>query len=150
MKIKNYLRFVKENITEQDLNQDDEKDNDELDFSEESPSDKKKSKFDISNYDELKNEIQEMINKSLKESTRSNEKDFIKEYLRDNDGAQIQGLINDSDVYEFYLKYRNDIDDILSNTGFFNKSPSSTEVFSLYDYIIEGTKEAVKKIIENI
>ena len=148
MKIKNYLQFIKEDITEQNINQEDDK---KLDFSEEKPTNKsKKSNFDISSYEELKDEIQEMIKKSLKESTRSNEKDFIKEYLRDNDGAQIEGLINDSDVYEFYLKYRNDIDDILSNIGFFDKSSSSLEVFSLYDYIIEGTKEAVKKIIENI
>ena len=143
--IKKYLQFIKEDIDE----------NDEIDFSSESPEEsnipvEKKDEFNISDYEDLKSDLEEMIQRSLKESTRSNQKDFIKEYLKGNDGAQIEGLINDSDIYEFYLKYRNDIDDILTLEKFFEKSPSSHEVYSLYDYIIEGTETPVKKIIQNI
>ena len=37
-----------------------------------------------------------------------------------------------------------DIDDILDKNNFYEKAPNSLAVHSLYDYIIVGTKEAVK------
>ena len=57
---------------------------------------------------------------------------------------QINGLINDSDIWDFYIKYKDNIDELLNKDGFYEKSPEELNIFSLYDYIIEGTKEAVK------
>ena len=57
-------------------------------------------------------------------------------------------FINDSDIYEFYLKYRNNVDEVLSDSDFFEEKPSDLESFSLYDYLIVGTKKAVKSFIE--
>jgi len=103
-----------------------------------------------SQYDDLKSDIKEMIEKSLKTSDDKTMEDFISAYVRDPDTTQIQGLINDSDVYEFYLKYRNDIDQMLSDKDFYEKSPSEMDSFSLYDYVIVGTKAAVKEILTSL
>jgi hypothetical protein len=88
-----------------------------------------------------------MIEKSLKTSDEKTLEDFIDAYLRDSEKTQIEGLINDSDIYEFYLKYRNNIDEILSQINFYGEKPSDMDSFSLYDYIIVGTKKAIKEIL---
>jgi len=33
-------------------------------------------------------------------------KQFVESLLKNPDDAKIEGLINDSDIYDFYLKYR--------------------------------------------
>jgi hypothetical protein len=73
--------------------------------------------------------------------------DFIEEYNRSPEDTVIEGLINDSDIYDFYLMWRNDIDDVLSAINFFDEIPSEEKVYSLYDYIIVGTKRAVREVI---
>jgi hypothetical protein len=125
MKLKYYNQFIREQVEEGEVK-------------------------DPSAYDDLKNDVKEMIEKSLKTSDKKTSKDFISAYLRDPDKTQIEGLINDSDIYEFYLKYRNNIDQILSETNFYDEKPSDMDSFSLYDYIIVGTKKALKNILEII
>jgi hypothetical protein len=102
---------------------------------------------DASVYTDLQNDLKEMIEKSLKTSDEKTAEDFISAYLRDPEKTQIEGLINDSDVYEFYLKYRNNIDEILSEVNFYEEKPSDVDSFSLYDYIIVGTKRAIKEVM---
>jgi len=103
-----------------------------------------------SGYDDLKNDLKELIEKSLKTSDEKTSEDFISAYLRDPEKNQIEGLINDSDLYEFYLKYRNNIDQLLSEIDFYNEKPSDLDSFSLYDYLIVGTKMAVKEVLKMI
>jgi hypothetical protein len=103
---------------------------------------------DKPSYEEVKKDLTEMIEKSLKTSDQKTKEDFISAYLRDPEKTQIEGLINDSDIYEFYLKYRNNVDEVLSDSDFFEEKPSDLESFSLYDYLIVGTKKAVKSFIE--
>jgi hypothetical protein len=98
-------------------------------------------------YDGIKKVLMEMIEKSLNTSDKKTLQDFIESLKRNPESSQIQGLINDSDVYEFYLKYRNEIDQILSEKEFYDKKPSELESFSLYDYLIVGTKEAIRHLI---
>jgi hypothetical protein len=43
-----------------------------------------------------------------------------------------------------------EIDDILAKANFFEKSPKDLNTFSLYNYIIIGTKNAVKIAIDGI
>ena len=105
---------------------------------------------DKPSYEEVKKDLGEMIEKSLKTSDQKTQEDFISAYLRDPEKTQIEGLINDSDIYEFYLKYRNSVDEVLSDSDFFEEKPSDLESFSLYDYLIVGTKKAVKSFIEMI
>jgi hypothetical protein len=102
---------------------------------------------DTSMYTDLQDDLKEMIEKSLKTSDEKTLEDFIDAYLRDSEKTQIEGLINDSDIYEFYLKYRNNIDEILSQINFYGEKPSDMDSFSLYDYIIVGTKKAIKEVL---
>jgi hypothetical protein len=99
---------------------------------------------------DLKNDISEMIKKSLNTEDEETFNKFLKSFIRNPEESQIQGLINDSDVYEFYLKYRNDIDELLSKVNFYDEVPSEMSTFSLYDYIIKGTKRAVSEIISDL
>ena len=98
-------------------------------------------------YKDVVSELKEMIEKSLKTSDSNTQEDFIKAYLRDPEKNQIEGLINDSDVYEFYLKYRNEIDQKLSEIKFYEDKPSEMDSFSLYDYLVKGTKKAIKEFL---
>lgn len=103
-----------------------------------------------STYDEVKSDLKDLIEKSLKTSDKKTIGDFIDAYERNPEDTQIEGLINDSDVYEFYLKYRNNIDQKLSDSKFYEEKPSDIECFSLYDYIVKGTKRALKEFISEI
>lgn len=99
---------------------------------------------------EIKEVLIELIEKSLNTSDIKTFEDFIEAFIKNPEETQIEGLINDSDIYEFYLKYRNDIDEILSEVNFYDKKPSEINVFGVYDYIIRSTKEAVSEIVKMI
>ena len=99
---------------------------------------------------ELKDELKNMISKSLKTSDSKTIEDFIDAYKSDSETNQIKGLINDSELYDFYLKYGEEIDEMLSKTDFFKKAPDSMNIYSLYDIIIAGTKEAVKRAVNGL
>ena len=98
-------------------------------------------------YSELRSEVSELIENSLKTSDNKTLGDFISAFLKNPEETQIEGLINSSDIYDFYLKWRDDIDVILSDIRFYDETPSELKVFSLYDYIVSGTKKAVAEIV---
>jgi hypothetical protein len=123
MKIKKYLKFLNEDL-KSDLD----------------------SKLKPENKD-FKSEIIEKIIKSLKSVEKKSFDDFVDDFLKDDEKNKIQGLINDADVYEFYLSYRNEIDELLSDINFYDESPSEMNSFSLYDYLVKGTLKAVKECV---
>lgn len=96
---------------------------------------------------DLKAEIVEKIIKSLNSEDRDVFDDFLDAFIKDDEKNKIDGLINDADVYEFYLSYRNEIDELLSNIKFYDESPSEMNSFSLYDYLVKGTLRAVKECV---
>lgn len=98
-------------------------------------------------YSDIKQDVSDMIEKSLKTSDKKTIQDFIEAYIKSPEDTQIEGLINDSDVYEFYLKYRNDIDEILSEIKFYDEKPSEMNVFGVYEYIIKATQKAILEIV---
>jgi predicted DNA-binding antitoxin AbrB/MazE fold protein len=98
----------------------------------------------------LKDELLEMVKKSLNTSDSKTANDFIEAFKADSEKNQIEGLINDSDVYDFYLKFMDEIDEILSEANFFDKNPKELNTFSLYNYLVVGTKNAVKIAIDGI
>ena len=102
------------------------------------------------NMDDIKQDLIELVEKSLSTSDEKTKKDFISAYLQNSEKNQIEGLINDSDIYEFYLKHRNSIDSILANDDFFENKPSELNSFSLYDYIIVGTTKCIKTVLQTI
>ena len=97
---------------------------------------------DTSMFTDLQDDLKEMIEKSLKTSDEKTLEDFIDAYLRDSEKTQIEGLINDSDIYEFYLKYRNNIDEILSDA-----TDSITNGNNIIDNLYHGIKESLHETV---
>lgn len=100
-------------------------------------------------FNKLEQEIKNMIEKTI-EKSGGEFSTFVDSFKRNPDDYKIEGLISDSDIYEFYLKWRNDIDELLSGINYFDEKPSENNAFGLYDYIIKGTERAVIELIKNI
>jgi deoxyribodipyrimidine photolyase len=126
--IKKYLKFIKEDKVN------------------ESPIEKSQ---DSNKYTELKDEVKSMIEKTI-EKSGGEFKSFVDKFIKSPEDVKIEGFINDSDIYEFYLKFRNDIDELLNNIKYFNEVPSESNTFGLYDYIINGTERAVSDIVKEL
>ena len=105
--------------------------------------------LDNSKYTEIKDELKSMIEKTI-ENSGGEYKSFIESFIKDPKEIKIEGLINDSDIYEFYLKFRNDIDEVLNDIKFFDEVPSESNTFGLYDYIIDGTGRSVEEVIKTM
>lgn len=105
------------------------------------------SETDIPN--EVKDVVKEMIEKTV-ENKGGEFKSFIDKYIESSEDVKIEGLINDSDIFDFYLKYRQYIDPILNNINFFNKNPKDLNKLGLYDFSVEGTKVAIDEIVRSL
>ena len=73
---------------------------------------------------------------------------FVDKFAKEPDEVKIEGLINDSDLYDFYLKFRNDIDEMLNDLKFFGSAPSEVNALGLYDYLIKGTQKAIEETVK--
>lgn len=102
-----------------------------------------------SKYSDIINEVKSMIENTI-ENSGGEFDSFVNELKRSPEDVKIEGLINDSDIYDFYLKWRNDIDEILNEVNFFDESPTSVNAFGLYEYLIKGTERCVLEVIEKI
>jgi hypothetical protein len=118
-KIKKYLQFIKE----ADENKGIDKDN--------------------SNYDSIKEDIKSMIETTIKKGGEF--KSFIEKFRKEPDNVYIEGLANDSDIYNFYLTHRLVIDELLTKSEYFKKAP---EEIGVYQYVIDSTKEAIGLIVK--
>lgn len=125
--IKKYLHFIKEA--------------DETEVTETKP--------DSSKYTELSSEVKSMIEKTIENSGGEFES-FTDKFVKSPEDVKIEGFINDSDIYEFYLKFRNDIDELLNDIKYFDEVPSESNTFGLYDYIINGTEKAVIEVVKTL
>lgn len=132
--IKRYLQFLKE---ADGVNPTGEVEKNETDAS-------NSSKF-VDVIEDLKSMIENTINKSGGEL-----KSFINSYIKNPEDVKIEKLINDSDIYDFYLKWRNDIDEVLSDINFFDELPTENNAFGLYEYVIKGTQRAILEFIKMI
>ncbi|HPZ23981.1 MAG TPA: hypothetical protein PLC25_03990 [Bacilli bacterium] len=100
--------------------------------------------------------FQEVIDEleSLIESTIDNSggemKSFIESFIKDPNEVKIEGLINESDIYDFYLKYRNQIDECLNDINFYDNPPSEIGALGLYEYTIKGTMVSVQEFIKQL
>jgi hypothetical protein len=101
---------------------------------------------DHKDFYEIKEELKSMIKNTIDKSG-GEYKSFIESFIKNPKDVKIEGLINDSDIYDFYLKWRNDIDEILNDYNFFDEVPSDMNSFGLYDYIIKGTQKAIEIIV---
>lgn len=101
-------------------------------------------------YSSLQNELREMIKASLNSSDVDVFNEFLGAYKEDPENNQIEGLINSADIYDFYLKYQDDIDAVLFESKFFEEAPITANISSLYDYVVEGTKKAITIVINSM
>jgi len=107
-------------------------------------------------YVDLKFDLLTMINTTLENISEDNVKIndmkfFIKDYISGGkDSTSIEGLIEDNDIFNFYLKNQSDIDQLLNETEYLSISPIDNNVFSLYDVVIDGTKQAIMEILKVI
>jgi len=101
-------------------------------------------------YKSLKRGILDLIDKTVDESEKLlNVQNYMDDYINDED-IVLDDFVENSDIYDFYLKYQSDIDSLLSDEEFFDEYPSEINVYSLYDYVIEGTKKSVRICIEKM
>lgn len=105
-------------------------------------------------YSELKNGLITMIEESLKTSEKDNInmidiENFITDYISSGkDASMIDGVIEDNDIFNFYLKYQSDIDELLNDTKYMDTTPKSNGVYGLYDIVIDGTKQSVLEALK--
>ena len=102
---------------------------------------------DASKYTEVTDEVKKMIEKTI-EKSGGEFKSFLDSFIKNPEDVKIEGLINDSDIYDFYLKYRNQIDEVLNTIKFYGETPESINVFGLYDFIIKGTQKAIQEFVK--
>lgn len=101
-------------------------------------------------YERLTKGVNDLVRKNLSKSDFKTKKDLATAYLRDEGKNPIEGFINDSDIYEFYLKYRDDVDDLLLDLRWFDEVPTDNNIYSIYDYIILSTKKAFRETLSKI
>jgi hypothetical protein len=105
--------------------------------------------LDTDKYNDLMEDIKSMIESTI-ENSGGEFDTFVSSFNKDPEDFKIEGLINESDIYEFYLKYRNDIDEILNDVKYFDEVPTENNVFGLYEYTINGTERAVKELVRDL
>lgn len=138
MKLKRYVQFLTEaDETEAQVPEESQATAEETDAS------------DSSKYTEVIEEVKSMIDKTIEESGGES-KSFIKSYIKNPKDVKVRGFINDADIYDFYLKWRNDIDEILNNLKFFDEMPTKNNAFGLYEYVIKGTEKAFLEFVKMI
>lgn len=101
-------------------------------------------------YESIKQDLLNMIEESVTSNDMNLVNEFIDSFITDSDSTNIEGLVNDSDVYEFYLKYINDIDEILNDIDFFKKTPESEGALGLYDFLVKGTRVSLIELFKMI
>jgi hypothetical protein len=105
--------------------------------------------LDDSKYTEVKEEVSKMIENTIQKSG-GELKSFIESFEKNPEDVKVEGFINDSDIYDFYLKFRNDVDEILNNIKFYDESPTEVNSFGLYEYVIKGTERAFMEVVKMI
>jgi hypothetical protein len=105
--------------------------------------------LDNSKYPEVMEEVQKMIENTIQKSGGELNA-FIESFEKNPEDVKVEGFINDSDFYDFYLKFRNDVDEILNNIKFYDESPTEVNAFGLYEYVIKGTERAFMEVVKMI
>jgi hypothetical protein len=98
---------------------------------------------------EIKDELKSMIDKTI-EKSGGDFNSFADKFIKEPDDVKIEGLINDSDLFDFYLKWRNDVDPILNDMRFYDQSPSKLGAVGLYEYVVKGTQKAIEEVVKGL
>lgn len=127
--IKKYLQYIKEADEVEEVQSQQETDS------------------DSSKFNDVKDDVKSMIEKTIEQSG-GEFSSFVDSFVKNPEDVKIEGFINDSDVYEFYLKWRNDIDEILNDVKFFGEAPTEINAFGLYEYVIKGTEQSMNEFVK--
>lgn len=105
-----------------------------------------------SEFTEIREELKSMIEKTA-DKQKKDYNNFLTEFLKNPNDVKIDGLITDSDIFEFFKKWQNDIDEILNKIKFFDERPgqiteSSKRAKGIYNYIIVATEKAIIEAIK--
>jgi len=104
--------------------------------------------IEIDKFKEVTDDILNLIEKTVEKEKDPNAiKNFIDLYIKNPTETKIEGLIEPNEIYDFYEKYRNQIDECLKEVKFFELP---ADVSRLYDYIIKGTNFAIKEFVKSI
>jgi hypothetical protein len=149
MRLKKYIEFLKEADENQvDVNNVAETDTTETDVEETDSTETEETdnKVDSSGYSEIKDAVKKMIEDTIGENG-GEFSDFISKFLKNPKDVKVEKFINDSDIRDFYLKFRNDIDEILNKINFYSETPEDSKAFGLDEYVIKGTERAFKEVV---
>jgi hypothetical protein len=118
------------------------------DFLYESIEDRLKDKI-VEKYKSLKRGILDLLENTIENKDELvNVQNFINNFIKDNEKNPIIGFVDEPDIFDFYLKYQNNIDEICNDVAYFEQVPKNNNIFSLYEYIIHGTKFAVNECMK--
>ena len=140
--IKKYIEFIKEADEVEEVSTEETPAQEEAQPAETDASDSSK-------FTEIKDEVKSMIEKTI-EKSGGELNQFVDSFNKNPEDVKIEGFINDSDIYDFYLKWRNDIDEVLNDIKFFDENPVKINVIGLYDYVIKGTEKALQEVVKMI
>lgn len=105
--------------------------------------------IDANKFQEVLDEIKTLIESSV-DNSGGDFKSFVESFIKDPSNFKIEGLINESDIYDFYLKYRNQIDECLNDIKFYDNPPSEIGALGLYEYTIKGTMTSVEEFVKQL
>jgi len=148
MRLKKYIEFLKEADENQvDVNNVAETDTPETDVEETDSTETEETdnRVDSSVYSEIKDAVKKMIEDTIEKGGEFS--DFISKFLKNPKDVKVEKFINDSDIRDFYLKFRNDIDEILNKINFYSETPEDSKAFGLDEYVIKGTERAFKEVV---
>ncbi|NPV12971.1 MAG: hypothetical protein HPY57_14490 [Ignavibacteria bacterium] len=100
-------------------------------------------------YKSLKRGILLLLDNSIENPDELvNVQNFISEYIEDPNSKILVGFVDDAEIFDFYLKYQSNVDEICVDKKYFDKIPVENNIFSLYNFITEGTKFAVLECLK--
>jgi len=101
-------------------------------------------------YQTLKRGTLELVHNTIKSDELVDIQNFVSEYVDNQESKMLEGFIEESEVFDFYLKHKGDIDEMLTDKKFFDEPPTDNDIYSLYDFVIVGTKKAVVDTLREI
>jgi hypothetical protein len=109
--------------------------------------------LDPKKYQKMMDDVTSMIENTVRNDDKVKGKsvrDFTEMYLKNPDDFAIDGLVKDDQIYGFWEKYENEIDEILNDIRFFDNSPMDIKAIGTYKYIIACTKKAIQEVVAMI
>jgi len=96
-------------------------------------------------YKGLKSGILELIDDTIESEELVDAQNFMNDYIQNPESGKLNDFVENNEIFNFYLKYQADIDEICNNKNYFDNTMKQRNIFSLYDVLMDGTKFAVKE-----